>query len=441
MAAERPSTIARLQVRNFKGFRHLDAPLREFNVLVGPNASGKSSVVEALRFVRDVAFQGLDNAVSLQGGVKYLRNLKLGDSEEFKLALEVDSPGRSFVLLGHSEHRRAVHADAARFTHRLSLRFKKGERGFEVSEDSVLTELRFYHAGRHANGGSGQVASERKELGTGSVKFEAVRGELKREVNLPKGLNLHKADLVPEYLQRIEVPRARSVAFGPSTFLFFLSLAMAHPQQWPADLATSLGIYDFDPKLPRRAAPITARAELEENGSNLALVLKSVLRDKSRKRTLTNLASDLLDFVRSLAVESVADKSLLLKVKENFFKEMLPASSLSDGTINIIALLVALYFEAKSVVVIEEPERSIHPKLIERVVSMMKEAAKQRQVIVTTQSAELVRHCEVEDLLFVSRDKEGFCQVTRPAASQQVRAFLEGGLELADLHEVGVLGP
>ncbi len=438
MAAGRPLTIARLQVRNFKGFRHLDAPLREFNVLVGPNASGKSSVVEALRFVRDVAFQGLDNAVSLQGGVKYLRNLKLGDSEEFKFVLETDSPSR-FLFAGRllEVHEARVYADASRFTHTLSLRFKKGERGFELAEDSVCAPLRFYRRGRHANGGSGPGAAEREELGNGSSKLEQVRGRLRVTTAPPKGLDLSQVGLAP-FSGELEVPERESVAFGMTRSFFFLP--MEHPRtSW--SLPTALGIYDFDPKLPRRAAPITARAELEENGSNLALVLKSILRDKGKKRALENLASDLLDFVRSLAVESVADKSLLLKVKEHFFKEMLPASSLSDGTINIIALLVALYFEAKSVVVIEEPERSIHPKLIERVVSMMKEAAKQRQVIVTTQSAELVRHCDVEDLLFVSRDKEGFCQVTRPAESQQVRAFLEGGLELADLHEVGVLGP
>jgi len=52
----------------------------------------------------------------------------------------------------------------------------------------------------------------------------------------------------------------------------------------------------------------------------------------------------------------------------------LPAFLISDGTINIIALLVALYFEKKPLAIIEEPERNIHPYLISRVVDMMKDA-------------------------------------------------------------------
>ncbi len=52
---------------------------------------------------------------------------------------------------------------------------------------------------------------------------------------------------------------------------------------------------------------------------------------------------------------------------------------LSDGTIGIIALIVAIYLNDKAVIVIEEPERNIHPYLIAPVAEMLKDASRHKQ--------------------------------------------------------------
>jgi len=48
--------ITRLQVRNFKSLRDIDLELGPLNVLVGPNMSGKSNILDALRFLREIFF-------------------------------------------------------------------------------------------------------------------------------------------------------------------------------------------------------------------------------------------------------------------------------------------------------------------------------------------------------------------------------------------------
>jgi len=64
-------------------------------------------------------------------------------------------------------------------------------------------------------------------------------------------------------------------------------------------------------------------------------------------------------------VEKFADKSLLFKLKESYNKKQyLPASLISDGTISITALIIALFFEKRPLTIIEDPERNIHPYLI-----------------------------------------------------------------------------
>ena len=47
-----------------------------------------------------------------------------------------------------------------------------------------------------------------------------------------------------------------------------------------------VAIYDFDPKLPKKTTPITGKAELEEDGSNLAIVLKRIMENEPAKRKL-----------------------------------------------------------------------------------------------------------------------------------------------------------
>jgi predicted ATPase len=195
-----------------------------------------------------------------------------------------------------------------------------------------------------------------------------------------------------------------------------------------------IAIYDFDPKLPKKATPITGKADLEEDGSNLAIVLKNIIENGDQKRKLENLLGDLLPFVAGLEVEKFADKSLLFSLRETYAKKQsLPASLISDGTINITALIAALYFEKKPVAIIEEPERNIHPSLISKLVAMMKDASQGKQIIVTTHNPEVVRHADIGDVLLVSRNGDGFSTISRPSENNEVKVFLQNEMGLEEL--------
>ena len=52
--------ISRFLLKNWKNFQEIDVPLKNRVFLIGPNASGKSNFLDALRFLRDVAEDGLD---------------------------------------------------------------------------------------------------------------------------------------------------------------------------------------------------------------------------------------------------------------------------------------------------------------------------------------------------------------------------------------------
>jgi predicted ATPase len=69
--------FAKLQIENWRNFRHIQAPLRRRAFLVGPNAAGKSNLLDALRFLRDVADPqgGFQRAVTKRNGVSQIRSL------------------------------------------------------------------------------------------------------------------------------------------------------------------------------------------------------------------------------------------------------------------------------------------------------------------------------------------------------------------------------
>lgn len=71
--------VSRLKLKNWRNFQRVDnIPLRQRQFLVGPNASGKSNLLDVFRFLRDIAKSeggGLQKAVSDRGGISKIRCL------------------------------------------------------------------------------------------------------------------------------------------------------------------------------------------------------------------------------------------------------------------------------------------------------------------------------------------------------------------------------
>lgn len=69
--------IAHLTLRNWRTFKNLDIPVGQRLVVIGPNASGKSNLLDSIRFLRDLAVPGggLQDAVRSRGGLSRIRCL------------------------------------------------------------------------------------------------------------------------------------------------------------------------------------------------------------------------------------------------------------------------------------------------------------------------------------------------------------------------------
>lgn len=116
------------------------------------------------------------------------------------------------------------------------------------------------------------------------------------------------------------------------------------------------------------------------------------------------------------------------------------AHALSDGTLRFICLATLLLQPASlrpSTVLIDEPELGLHPYAINLLADMLKQAAEQTQLIVSTQSVELLNCLSPEDVIVVDRD--GDASAFRRLDTTQLTNWLED-YSLGELWKQNVLG-
>jgi predicted ATPase len=83
--------ISRLGLKNWRNFRSVDVPLTDRVFVIGPNASGKSNLLDSLRFLRDIAKAGggLQRAIAVRGGLSKVRCLSARREPDVELDVEI----------------------------------------------------------------------------------------------------------------------------------------------------------------------------------------------------------------------------------------------------------------------------------------------------------------------------------------------------------------
>lgn len=84
--------LSHIRLKNWRNFRSLDVPLRNVTYVLGPNASGKSNLLDALRFLRDVSKHqggGLQAAIAQRDGISKVRCLHARRDPEVEIDIEL----------------------------------------------------------------------------------------------------------------------------------------------------------------------------------------------------------------------------------------------------------------------------------------------------------------------------------------------------------------
>ncbi|MCK9581034.1 MAG: AAA family ATPase [Methanoregula sp.] len=419
-------TINRIHIGNFKSFSEIDINLTRFNVVIGSNAAGKSNFISVFEFLRDIARNGVVNAIAMQGGVEYLRNARIKNSRNLVVKVFYEPDRTLDVHNPKKEDGARIGMRACESSYEFALQFDDTSDGFTIVRDQMVIGCEFLACECH-----GDQVEEKEPIGKGELRITSENGEIRYAANIPAGCCLTENDLIPVFFQGKRLPERT----------LLLETVYGFPLPHFEKLFDRIAIYDIDPKLPKKGVVITGKRELEEDGRNLALAIKTIIDNPEKKRKFSNLLRDVLPFVEDFSVRKFMDVSLILTLKERYVRSYeLPASSLSDGTIIIFAMIIALYFDENPFIIIEEPVSHIHPFLVSRLMAMMKEASEKKQVMVTTHSTEVVKYASIENLLLISRDSEGYSVISHPGDKEEVLAFLENEIGIEELYVQNLLG-
>jgi len=151
----------------------------------------------------------------------------------------------------------------------------------------------------------------------------------------------------------------------------------------------------------------TDYANLSEDGGNLAAFLYRLQESNPQhfkiiERVIQSIAPFFDKFY--LQPDEINPQQIFLRWQEKGSDQLFTAHNLSDGTLRMICLTTLLMQpNLPSAIIIDEPELGLHPFAIQKLAAMLKSASTKTQIIVSTQSINLVDQFTADDVIVVER--------------------------------------
>ncbi|HUW30580.1 MAG TPA: AAA family ATPase [Planctomycetota bacterium] len=338
--------ILQLEVEGFRSLKHVVWKPGDLNVVIGPNASGKSNLLKVLEMLRAAAQGRLGNYVIHEGGMVPM--LWDGTAGNVKIELALALPA---------------------LVYRICMT-RLGTSGAHSIESEAL----------QAEQPNGQY-SVLFERSSGCVEsFEQPRSKKPGQFSIT-GFSIKGPD-----------SDLRGEAFLSSDAGVRSELRLRVREQVRAWRAYQ----DFrtDPKAPVRGDTISRyEAVLDADGENLVPVLHTLYTGSRQFKTDLHLAmqAGLGDDFEELVFPPSADQRIQMRIRWRSLKTEQAAASLSDGTLRFLFLIAILANpEPAPLIAIDEPETGLHPAMMPIVAELAAEAAKRSQVILTTHSPEFL---------------------------------------------------
>ena len=329
--------LEKIHIKNFLSLRDVELPLKPLTVLVGPNASGKSNILNALKllnkmikeeelppikFIRDNLWAGEANQITFQLQAKVEEDPAL---YELKLKAKANNPFVAEELLVNS-------------VNVISIRQGKG-----MVQDEASANLTLYQSNKLALKSAGDYGD--KPITRALTEFI-------------KGWEFYD--------------------FQPN-------LIRGHSELLPFSLVEKL-----------LSGELREFPKLDDDGSTLSALLSYWYENTpDRFRSV----SDSLAAATNLRIDQLSingDNQLCLL---EGYKQPIPLGKASDGTLRLVAYYILLNEpELPPFIAIEEPERNLHPGALTDITNVLEQISERSQVIITTHSSQLLDAFNSENL-------------------------------------------
>jgi predicted ATPase len=385
--------LHRLEIHNYKSLRNVAIEPTPLSVFVGPNAAGKTNLADALDFLGHVYAWGLEKAVAYKGGYD---NICYRDRSRTKqpISLEVlvELPWNPIEILRLGGGIKEVVWDSLRFDHLFE--FKPKTQGIQAPFAVWREELTVAH--RDHRGGAPvmfrHIGRKRREV---EVKDEILTDEEEFDITKRGGW---WGTMLQEVLER---------DLQGGTLDSGLLLPRFQALGWQTDfemLMGSLRVFQLNPRCCREPGISTPHPELDRNGQNLPVALDHLKKEYPAEYALVlETARRVMPTLEEIETDWTHTRSLALFIRERGVRHPWTSDEVSDGTIQTIALLVAVFDPRTPLVVIEEPENSVHPWALRNLVEAFRIASEKKQIMLTTHSPILIDQLKPEEVWVVRK--------------------------------------
>jgi predicted ATPase len=334
-------SLAEFSIQNYRSIKHAWLKLDRMNVIVGPNGSGKSNLYRAIYLLASTASGRLARNVAEEGGMSSVlwSGERSSDSKKVELSVKLDN---------------------------------------------LQYDLTFAALSAALGGGKDSVFKNDVEI-------------LKEEINIRSGqkrtciLKRNKAAIYlidakgvkVDYTMR--VPANESILFG-----------IREPHRFPQLSALRQAFLSWrfyhhfrtDKESPLRRPQLAVMTpRMAHDGSDFVSAIATILQ-WGDKNGLLNSLDDAFPGSDLAISESASGLRVLFKSAD--LRRAFQTHELSDGTLQYLCLLAALYsLDPPSVLVLNEPETSLHPDLSEPLARLLVAASHRSQVWITTHSRDL----------------------------------------------------
>lgn len=404
--------IRLLQAKNFRMLRSNSVALQPYQVLVGQNATGKSTLLGALQLIGDVLRGGVNFAVERVAPNFY--DLCFDSSQPIALAVQLSVP----ILDREERHLRyeiEIGIDPTLRVLQENL-FILPEEGQGEPEPSLFGEEFFTLVHHSVPRSWRKVVSKTKE---GRDYFRDEKTEWNNVFRF--GLDRAALGSLPEDPER-----------------FPLSILARN--------ALRSGIRTLQLEAPqlRSTSSPGASSKMELDGSNLPHVVRAFMqRDPVLFDQWVKHVGTVIEGLEAIKVrEREEDRHLVLEAKfKGRHHEAVPSWLLSDGTLRLMALTLLNYAATEDdfdTYLIEEPENGLHPLAIQVVYETLSTPPLNSQILCATHSPIFLAQTDLEHALVFRRAPDGYAVVRRAPEIPELQAWA-GRIFLPDLFVTGVL--
>lgn len=418
----------RIEAHHYKCLKKVDVALQPFNILIGPNASGKSTFLDILGFLRDALQSDVEEAVRKRA--TSLRELAWRNEEltpGFEMAVEVDLPIERHL----NDYN--------------SLRYEVGV-GLDVDGGLTVSAENLWMVDSHQ---VQTVPAPPPPLFPLEPEDPPTILHLTRK-KTPPGYRLIVRKVAESGNDYFRSERTDwNIYFRLSPRRLALSGIPEDQERFPLALwfkrmlSESIQMLQLNSVLMRRPCPSDAPRAFQPDGSNLPLMVLELRKDEQRFQWWLGHLQTILEDLADITVgEREEDRSrYLILTYRNGVK--VPAWLLSDGTLRLLALTLIAYLPQKErVFLIEEPENGIHPRAMEAVFQSLT-SVYEGQVFLATHSPLVLALAHPEQLVVFGKTAGGATDIVRGVEHPALRAWQErtiSGIALDTLFAAGVLG-